>query len=279
MKRDQTINLFTPKERQETMQSLVKKFYEDDRILGVIHVGSSAYGFKDKYSDIDMVSVVDDSEDLMVVFNDWKKIIHKMFSVIHSFEVIMAQNSLLHGFLLDNFLELDIGFQTTSNIYAKRKDWKISFDKTNELEDIMKNTWKERQIPTLDENLLADVQGSWYYVSQVLIALARNNNWRAIFELEKLKQMIVQIVNQRFNYKIKRFNEIKKLPKRIQNELESLLIPNTNKQVLLSILQKTVKILYREAKETYKGSEKTEIELLENSMLQLIQTYKQLKMI
>lgn len=67
--------IFSLESRSDILKTICDKLNEDSRITGVILVGSGAYNFKDKYSDIDLAIVSKESENLAEVFNDWKKII------------------------------------------------------------------------------------------------------------------------------------------------------------------------------------------------------------
>ena len=40
-------------------------------------------------------------------------------------------------------MELDTGYYTLETLYARRENFKVAFDKTNKVEEIMKNTWLE----------------------------------------------------------------------------------------------------------------------------------------
>ncbi|NHJ47926.1 MAG: hypothetical protein FK733_09070 [Asgard group archaeon] len=267
-------NLYTPEERLEIQNSIIKLLQEDKRIAGVINVGSSVYGFKDEYSDLDFAIVVFENEDFMDVFNDWRNIMNSNFNIIQSFEVIISPKSTLHGFLLDNYLELDMGFQPESNIYARRKHWQIAFDKTGKLKDIMQETWKKRQKQSPLEKFIFQLDGSWYHISRTLLAITRDNNWRALKEIENMRDMIVFVIGCRFDLKLDRYQEISELPKEILEDLESLIINKLEKKSLFDALKKATKILYREAAITTKELDGPDYSILEKNMLNQISIFE-----
>lgn len=266
--------LYTVVERDNIMTALVNLFYKDERIIGFIKVGSSAYNYKDKYSDIDLAIIVNDPKDLEQIFDDWKEIIYKEFSVLHDFEVRFSSDGFLHGFLLENFLEIDIGFQTKDKIYAKRKDWDVVFDKTNEIKEKMQTTWKERKNRDDQDDLFQFFKGSWYNILHTLIALVRDNLWHAIFELEELRLMIINIVNLRCKLRVKRFQEVSKFPKEIQSQLKDLIITNIDKKHLYNNLLCSANFLYSEALNTFGNVYEKEILSLKENMNTLIQIFE-----
>ena len=53
--------MYTEEERNLILKKLIKGLEEKDEILSVIMVGSGAYGFNDKYSDLDLSLVINDN--------------------------------------------------------------------------------------------------------------------------------------------------------------------------------------------------------------------------
>ena len=65
--------------------------------------------------------VVAAADDVKAVFRDWRVRIEEILPVIHCVEVTYGPNNYLYAFLLDGFLELDIGFLCLTNPLAKRE--------------------------------------------------------------------------------------------------------------------------------------------------------------
>lgn len=68
-------DLFSPKDREHVLITVLDKLKSDERLAGVIVVGSGAIGFEDVFSDIDLCVVVEKGENLMAVFADIKSFI------------------------------------------------------------------------------------------------------------------------------------------------------------------------------------------------------------
>ena len=117
---------FSPEERQGILDRVLSVLQNDARIAGVLIVGSGAVGFDDEYSDIDLSVVVAEEDDVTLVFREWRGQIESLLSVIQCFESYYGPNNYLYGFLLSNFLELDIGFLCLANLIAKKPRWEIA---------------------------------------------------------------------------------------------------------------------------------------------------------
>lgn len=77
--------IFSADERREILDRILLNFEDDDRITGVLVVGSGAVGFDDDYSDIDLCIVIAKEADVFNVLRDWKGRIEDLFPVIQNF--------------------------------------------------------------------------------------------------------------------------------------------------------------------------------------------------
>ena len=136
--------LFSPAERAGVLRTLIHSLRADERIAGVVIVGSAAEGFDDRHSDIDLSVVAEHRDDVEPVFHEWGDRVSAILPVVHRFEARYAADSLLFGFLLENFLEIDMGFLWLGNLVAKRSRWEVAFDRSGEIRDVMARTWETR---------------------------------------------------------------------------------------------------------------------------------------
>ena len=120
--------MYNEKDREDIFNYLVDKFQQRKEVLGIIQIGSGSIGYKDIYSDLDFAIVIDETN-INEVFNKTKLDIVSKYNIFF-FDNMKERN--LQLFLLDNYLELDIGYYTLESIYAKRKNYKIIYDKTGE---------------------------------------------------------------------------------------------------------------------------------------------------
>jgi predicted nucleotidyltransferase len=102
--------LYSPEEREHILRLIVNALEVDERIAGIVLVGSGAVGFEDEYSDIDLSVVVEKRDDVKPIFRQWDAKMKATVPVICCFETEYAPDNLLWGFFLDNILEVDMGF-------------------------------------------------------------------------------------------------------------------------------------------------------------------------
>ena len=110
--------MYNEKDREDIFNYLVDKFQQRKEVLGIIQIGSGSIGYKDIYSDLDFAIVIDETN-INEVFNKTKLDIVSKYNIFF-FDNMKERN--LQLFLLDNYLELDIGYYTLESIYAKRKN-------------------------------------------------------------------------------------------------------------------------------------------------------------
>jgi predicted nucleotidyltransferase len=244
--------LYTPERRQKILDYLVSNFEKDERIAGVILVGSAAFGFIDDLSDIDLAIVTFPEHDVLSILKDWKEKVPELLDIIECFEVHYNPEILLLGFLTEDFLEMNIGFQNTENIFARRKHWKIAFDKIGTLQQLMEDTWKKEQSKNLEPKLKYHVSGSWHYVVCICIALSRGNYWRALNDIDYLKKELLDIIAIRYGIKVNYFLDSEHMSRELRSKMKELLITKLDKREIFNVIQKLVALFYEEANKTAK---------------------------
>lgn len=242
--------MYTEKERDEVFNYLVDKFSQRKEVLAVIQVGSGAIGYRDKYSDLDFAIVVDDT-DINDIFKKTQEDVNNKYRVFF-FDNMKERK--LQLFLLDNYLELDIGYYTLNTLYARRENFKVVFDKTNQVEDLMKKSWleiKEKNKGTTQEVNMKDVisfvdNELWYNVLHSVVAFNRKNKYRCYYELEQIKWYAMDLIAKRNNKESKRYRSIIELDKNELDKIDSLFIYPNNYHELSNYLNKALEIIFEE---------------------------------
>lgn len=134
------MNHFSPAERQGILDLLLAELEGDREILGVLVVGSGAVGFDDVYSDIDLCVVIAESVDVHRKFQEWGLKIEALLPVFYCGESVRGRSSFLWVILLENFLEIDLGFLCLDDLEARRGRWKTVFDHSGRIERIMERS-------------------------------------------------------------------------------------------------------------------------------------------
>lgn len=206
---------YSIEERKHIFECLVEFFKSCNNVISVIQIGSGAIGYKDEFSDLDFAIVVDNS-DIIEIFNSTSNFLNSNFSIIKCDNM---KERKLQLFLLDNYLEIDIGYYTFEEIYARRKNFKVIYDKSNKVEEKMIATWndmKEKNKGTTDvvnmNDIIRDIDNDlWYSFMHSIIAFKRNDIFRCYYELQVLKDFTIDLIAKRNNVDSKRYRQLKEL--------------------------------------------------------------------
>ncbi|HMM30074.1 MAG TPA: hypothetical protein PKD46_17460 [Aggregatilineaceae bacterium] len=228
---------FTPAERQAALDRLLAALAADERIAGVILVGSGSVGFGDAYSDIDLDVVLRAAAEVAPAAADWDARVGALFEVWGRFAVEHAPDNLLRGFLLAGYLELDIAFVHLGNLVARRGRWRVAFDRSGQIEAIQQRTWAARPRP--DARAIYDeaLSSIWHYVLHVAVAARRGAPWRALHDLETVRRKAVELAGARYQLDVRRFRYADKLPPELLTALEDTLPASSNPGHILSALR------------------------------------------
>lgn len=250
--------MFTPSEREKILKHLLTVYKKDDRITGIILVGSGAIGFTDEYSDIDIVAVVDPHYSTQVVFQEWVQRISEELPVIHRFEVSHNEQSFLAGFLLSGCLEIDFGVVSIDELIARKGRWQVLYDRTQELETKLQKSWeaRERDNPQAMGKRLASV---WHYIIQAVVSVQRKQLWRALHNLEEIRNRSLRLAGLRHGLVVSHYRQIDELP---QNELkayEQTIAQAVTASEIMRALQVAVQCFFRELLVIEQGTDNAKV--------------------
>ncbi len=192
------VKIFNPEERQKTLNNIIVYLQTDERIAGLVVVGSGSIGFTDQYSDVDLVVVTNTNDEVSATIARWKKRIGRLFNIAHSFETAYDSGDYFYLALLDNYLKLGVNFSSLSNLTAKRKPWRVAFDHTGKVEEIMQSTWSNHKQPDTKSEYLSVMHRVWRHVMNTVIALCRGQTWRTLHELEQVRYGAIELAGLYF---------------------------------------------------------------------------------
>jgi hypothetical protein len=189
-----------PAVREALLARTVAALRDDARLAGAVLVGSGACGFRDEYSDLDVVAVVGREHDASAVYQDWGPRLEQRLPVIYRAPAGPFQLAhRLHVALLDaggHLLELDLSFAPIDDLCATREHWKVLFDRTAGPDD--GGEVHARMAAPLPE--LAPLSGSLLSfdtacgrVWECHKALRRGRIWQAALALHELQELTLRI--------------------------------------------------------------------------------------
>lgn len=240
---------FSPAERQSILGRLLTAMAQDDRIRGVLVVGSGATGFADAYSDIDLCVVVERPEEVRGVFEAWGRKLRQLLRIFFAGESVRGENVFLWVLLLDNFLELDISFQCLDDLEARRGHWTTAFDRSGRIEAILKASWARRKAPDVQTAYDRIVSWAWHYVMRAAMATQRGELWRALWELEQVRSQAIELRGLRTGLDTKRFRSVDRMAPSFLSAMERTLVVELTRAEILRALREATTSLFAEAEE------------------------------
>ena len=237
---------FSPEERSRVLAVLLDALQSDKRIAGALIVGSGAEGFADNYSDIDLAVVVEQDDDLPIVFKDWGLRLGTVVDVFHSNCDAWRH---LWVYLLDSFLEVDMGFVTLKTLSARAARWRVAFDRTGTIAETMERSWSERADVDLDASLGKCIDNVWYYVMHAAIAIQRGELWRARHEIELIRNQTIELHGLRASIDTHRFSSVHRLHRKFLDAMEEVSTSPDQPALLMAATRLATACFFREAGE------------------------------
>lgn len=238
---------YSPVTRDAILDHLLTALQSDKRIIGLLVVGSGAEGFEDIHSDIDLCAVTSLADDVKPTFQEWGVQISEMFPLFHSLESVRAPNVYLWVFLLENFLEIDLCFLCSDDLRATRSRWKTVLDRSGKIESIQQSSWENRPKPNLEETYRYRLSSLWHYVKHVAVAVQRKQPWRAIYEIEQIRNQTIDLRGLRDELETKRFRHVDQMSEDFLTCLEHTLISSLRKVDIMNALKVAVSCFFCEA--------------------------------
>lgn len=167
------------------MTQLVTALERETDVEGVVVLGSLAAGTADRHSDVDLVVVVAQDGDVAAIAAEGTRIALGVLPVFHHFSQSLGAVE-LRGFLLESFLEIDLGFARTGDIDAAIAVKAV--DTTGKLDFV------------------------WHDVIHAAIALDRDRPWRALWYVERLRNGALELAGDRLGYDLRHFKAADDLP-------------------------------------------------------------------
>lgn len=210
--------LFTPDQREQLLQRVASLLEDDDRIEGVVLFGSMVTG-PDRWSDIDVEAVVGDKSSLPSVIDDAVARVYEDLLVIHHFEVDFG-DTLLRGFLLDRFLEIDIAFTPSSNFVVSGPA-KVLFERADSLTHAVSEVKPWRPSPP-DHAAYAGF--TWHDVIHACVAVRRGRPWQALWYMERIRNRTLTLASERRGNYADFFDYVDDLPADLRDHLHATVV-------------------------------------------------------
>jgi len=249
------MSLFTVQDREDVKDFFLNLTQHNDNIISLILVGSGSIGFTDELSDLDFCIVVDNEDNIEKTMDDIISGIRNNYQVI-AFDQILQRN--LQVCILNNFLEMDIGYVSIDSVTARRGRWKVLFDKSETVDYAMKKSWesnsKENHGKTdnvdINDTFAEYASGIWHPLFYAAVAIKRSEYWRSIGEMDIARNMLIELKGYRYSLETKRYRDVDNFPNDDLMAIHKSYFTELSQVNLLEKLYYLVDIIYDEL-ETY----------------------------
>jgi len=241
------MSVFNTTDRKNIMDYIVSFTEQNEHILALIVVGSGSFGYIDELSDLDMVVAIDNDENMETVMEYVTSQLNKRLNFIYFKQIPQRR---LQVYLSDNYLEIDIGYGAYTSAAATRKNWKVLFDKTGTIDEIMHSSWgKYESDPKTDEynkKLTECSDVVWHNLMHSAIAIKRRQYWRAVAELELARNLFIGLLGWRYLLDTSRGRDVDKLPEAELTILKKTLVSSFTQDALWLNLAALTDAVYTE---------------------------------
>jgi len=121
--------IFTTQDRDATLGRVLELLEADSRIEAAVLTGSLGSQRMDRWSDLDVASVIGAGESSEQVTDDWVSLVYREWPVAHHYETAFG-STLVRGFLLETALVIDLAFTPSADLSI----WapvRVAFDSRN----------------------------------------------------------------------------------------------------------------------------------------------------
>jgi predicted nucleotidyltransferase len=232
--------LFTPAERERTTERVSELLSADERIAGVLLVGSLVRG-SDRWSDIDLEVVVAGGADHSRVAADWVDRLYEKFPVVHHYETAFGDN-LVRGLLLENLLELDLAF-TPAASFSVWGPARIMFDRSGALEAAVASPVDWGAEPP---NWASEAGFAWHDVLHAGTAVRRGRPWQGLWYLQRIRSRTLGLAQERRGFYADFFDYVDDLPEEELAPQRDTLVSTLDPEALLRAIEVATRLFLEE---------------------------------
>ncbi|MBT2691705.1 aminoglycoside 6-adenylyltransferase [Bacillus sp. ISL-55] len=190
--------MYSTEERNAYFEKAIREIGAYDLVEGIVQLGSGVIGYKDGYSDIDLMvatSKIEEAEET----RDFVREILSDFGKSYIKEKQFSKDIFLVIAIFQNGLEFNISIVPREFLSVKSPLWKVVVDKTGLVTEKMEAENEKFENKPIKYNVGMDVAFEFVYCALALEKEMKRNNF--IYALKKLEDMrdytlIVQALNE-----------------------------------------------------------------------------------
>ena len=213
--------MYTTIERQNYVNLIVELLSKNKNVDALFLVGSLGNGTQDDYSDVDITVIVKDGF-VKKTYSNFEKHIKQKFDCFKYFKMEYNPNSLLYGIFTNSALEIDLGFNNLENFNLTKSkkqnaNIKLLYCAPNF------SLPKVKPVKQNKTNLILERNGDmWYNFKNCIFALKRKKLFRAINELDEIRNQIIELYAQIYGLTFKHYRNLDNFNDAIKSKIKKL---------------------------------------------------------
>lgn len=237
--------LFTSQQRQTIYDIILHQLKNDQRITGIIVLGTRDEPFSHPADSIDLLVIIEKPSIINIVFTLWVKRLEDLFDSEMSFNTIIDEDLNYVALLLDNYLQIGVQFRSVNRFNLVGTDWCVAFDRKNLIQNYLDKRMKTREqhVQALYKSHMLAI---WHPVVGCVRELRRENLWKAVAELEILRKHTVEVAGLRYLEFTQDYRNMSQLPEMFLVQLRHTLPTNITPTAIRRSLKITLGLLFAE---------------------------------
>jgi len=191
--------MFQIEDRKIVMEEIENYTKLIQGIQGLLLVGSGATGFRDRYSDLDLVVVVEEPQNVVHVNKQIKRFLQSKFSILKEKTYHHEMDVLVSCFFFDNYLELDLGVWSFEKIKATKPNWAIIFDRDKMISKKLNDTLDKTVHSEIDDAINESLSLIWQFFRGTVVALKREHFIKALKDIDFIRNQMIELICLRNN--------------------------------------------------------------------------------
>lgn len=240
--------MYNETDRENLYNDIINKINNCDLLEGAYKIGSVSNGYRDIYSDIDLMIAYKENEDVLFVQNS----IIKFFDNYEIGYINKRQwTDTIWGIsvYLKNGLSLDISFGPLKELKISSNQIDIAIDKYGKVKEEFDKKMNEFKLNPNKYKIDNQINVMFMYLLRMfLIAIKRKNYFYAYIMLNDARKIIMDIQALNEDKKLHQFKAYNELNKEFLNELKNTIPKDISEEelvkkyeLILNLYMKTIK--------------------------------------
>ncbi|WP_067842142.1 nucleotidyltransferase domain-containing protein [Amphibacillus sediminis] len=191
--------MYKHNDRIEVMSKIENFTKSLNGVQALLLVGSGSTGFRDRFSDLDLLVVVKNPEDVPTINKQLREYLQSSFCILKEKTYHHEEDIIVSCFFFNNYLELDLGVWSFNKIRATKPNWIVVFDQEKTVSDKLIASLNKLPQKDINETINDSLSFIWQFFRSAAVALKRGYFIKALKDIDFIRNQIIEIICLRSN--------------------------------------------------------------------------------